>query len=216
MSTTAEDLADLLRLARSGGTIPASTIVDLVEALARVRCAEADADERARRAEADARRAREHVRACALWGDQFAACTCDALKAEERKARRSTIVGGKHVALRPWQVGLANMSEPSLARLMRALIEVHGQITGLHGLGGGRRNDWRSSLVVMVLIPDGLLSRFREVAKPFDVETPARINVGRHEYACGGEDGAPCAERCPPWHHGGTEWRDVLEERAAR
>lgn len=104
----AKDLADLLRLARSGGTIPASTIVDLVEALARARCAEADADERARRAEADARRAREHLRACALWGDPFAACTCDALEVtrlrgelRERDARIDRLLAATRPGVRP-------------------------------------------------------------------------------------------------------------------
>lgn len=130
---------------------------------------------------------------------------------------RTRFVDGKDVPMRPWQVGLANMSEPSLARFMRGLIACAGQITDMHGVGGrrfGYADDWRGSLVAMVRLPDGFLAKFREAARPIDVSPPSRIQVGTRGYSCGefADNGVPCEEKCPPGHHGGTEWRAVLAE----
>lgn len=122
---------------------------------------------------------------------------------------RAVWVDGREVPMRPWQVGLSNMSEPSLARCMRGLLACAGRVSDAHGIGGrrlGYTQDWRGSVVLMVWLPDGFLARFREVARPHDVEPPSRINVGMHRYRCG-VDG--CEDACPPGHHGGAEWREV-------
>lgn len=144
---------------------------------------------------------------------------CDAIARElheeglehlRRPGPRTTFVHGRgDVPLRSWQVDLVNMSEPSLARCMRALIACSGKITDI-GTYGGRVDDWRATVLLMVSLPDGLLARFREIARPREVSPPTRINLGMHFYRCGVEG---CEEQCPPGHHGGTEWRAVDEER---
>ena len=127
-------------------------------------------------------------------------------------SRSTVFVAGRgQVPLRPWEVDLATMSEPALARLMRALVSCHGQITCTFTLG--RPGDWRASLGLMVLLPDGFLDRFIEQAKPWRVGAPKRVAVGVHRYRCG-VDG--CEDVCPPGHHGGEEWRQGERVGAAR
>lgn len=130
--------------------------------------------------------------------------------------RKTAFVDGKEVPYRYWQVDFANMSEPSLARCMRGLLACGGLISDSFGVGGRRSgyvDDWRGSFLLMVALPDGFLARFREVAKPYEVRPPTRIQVGTRGYAC---ELPGCLERCPPSHHGGTEWRAVDAENGVR
>lgn len=122
-------------------------------------------------------------------------------------ARDTVWVDGKDVPFRPWEVELLNGSEPSLARCLRAVIACKGRITDTFTFGGGFSESWRSMVGLMVLVPDGYLAKFREIAKPYEVRPTKRIQVGMHDHRCG-----ECDERCPPGHHGGTEWRGVDAE----
>lgn len=125
---------------------------------------------------------------------------------------KSAWVDGKDVPLRPWEVDLAAASDAALVRLMRALIACHGQITSTFTFNSGSwpvtQREKRSSLGLMVWVPEGHLALFREIAKPYAVGPTKRIQVGMHDWRC-----SECDQRCPPGHHGGAEWRGVLAER---
>lgn len=95
------------------------------------------------------------------------------------------------------------MAKSALERFMRALVVCRGKVTSTMTLGdpmGGRT----VSLFARVLLPDGALNNFREIAKPYEVRTPPRIQVGMTRWRC-----PECQGDCPQGHHGGEEWRSL-------
>ena len=107
---------------------------------------------------------------------------------------------------RPWDVD-TNMGKAALERFMRALVVCRGHFTDSMTLGPVGSAGRNVSLFTRVWLPDGKLPEFRQLAKPFAVRVPPRVQVGMHEWSC-----SECGGECPSGHCGGSEWRELKNE----
>lgn len=114
--------------------------------------------------------------------------------------------GRGQVTYRPWEI-TTSMAKVSLQRLMRALVVHKGYVTDQYTLPGPPEHmDRTVSLFLMVQLPENSLVAFCADAKPQEVRCPPRVQVGQTNWNC-----PECEKRCPPGHHGGSEWVALIE-----